>query len=213
MAAMIDVLVVDDHTIFRSGVRRLLQDEADMRVADEAQNAAQALDLVRLRSFGVVLLDINMEGRSGLDVLASMRGLSPCPPVLVLSMYPEEQYALVALQAGARGYLAKDAEPEELVCAIRAIAGGRQYLSGRAALLVGDQLRGIDERPSHQRLSVREHQIMLMMIRGMTVTEIAEEMLLSVKTISSHRVNLLAKLSLGSTAELVLYAVRNGLVH
>ncbi len=210
---MINVLVVDDHTIFRSGVSRLLQDESDMHVAAEAQNGAEALELVRTRNFDAVLLDINMEGRSGLEVLASMRSLARCPPVLMVSMYPEAQYALVAIQAGANGYVAKDAEPAELVRAIRCIAGGGQHLSARISTLVHDQLRGIDERPLHQRLSAREHQVMLMTIRGMSVTEIAEEMLLSVKTVSTHRVNLLAKLGLGSTAELVLYAVRQGLVH
>lgn len=210
---MIRVLVVDDHTIFRSGVGRLLQDEPDMRIAAEAQNGTEALDQVRAHAFDVVLLDINMEGRSGLEVLASMRALARCPPVLVLSMYPEEQYALVAVQAGASGYLAKDSEPAELVRAIRTVAGGGQYLSARASGRVQDQLRGLDDRPAHQRLSVREHQIMLMTIRGMSVTDIAEEMMISVKTVSTHRANLLAKLGLGSTAELVLYAVRQGLVH
>ncbi len=210
---MIDVLVVDDHTIFRSGVVRLLADEPDIRVTAEASNGAEALDLVRARRFDIVLLDINMEGRSGFDVLASIRALPACPPVVMLSMYPEEQYALVAVQAGANGYLAKDSEAAEMVRAIRVVAGGGQYLSVRAARLVREQLRGIDERPAHQRLSIREHQIMLMTIRGMSVTEIAEEMMISVKTVSTHRANLLIKLGLGSTAELVLYAVRQGLVH
>lgn len=210
---MINVLVVDDHTIFRSGVSRLLQDEPDMRVVAEAQNGAEALDLVRAQRFDAVLLDINMEGRSGLEVLSSMRALPRCPPVLMLSMYPEAQYALVAVQAGASGYLAKDTEPAELVRAIRAIAAGSQYLSARVRDQVHDQLRGLDDRPAHLRLSIREHQIMLMTIRGMSVTDIATEMMISVKTVSSHRVNMLTKLGLGSTAELVLYAVRHGLVH
>jgi len=209
----LQVLVVDDHTIFRSGVRRLLEDEPDVRVAAEASNGGEALDLVRAKTFDVVLLDINMEGRSGLEVLASMRGITHCPPVLMLSMYPEEQYALVAMQAGASGYLAKDSEPTEMVRAIRTVAAGGQYLSVRAAGRVREQLRGVDDRPPHQRLSVREHQIMLMTIRGMSVTDMAEEMMISVKTVSTHRANLLAKLGLGSTAELVLYAVRHGLVH
>jgi DNA-binding NarL/FixJ family response regulator len=210
---VIQVLIVDDHTIFRSGVRRLLEDEPDLRVAAEASQGAEALELVRAKAFDIVLLDINMEGRSGLDVLASLRALARCPPVLMLSMYPEEQYALVAMRAGASGYLAKDAEPAEMVRAIRSVAVGGQYLSVRAATQVREQLRGLDERPPHQRLSVREHQIMLMTIRGMSGTEIAEEMMISVKTVSTHRANLLAKLGLGSTAELVLYAVRHGLVH
>lgn len=210
---MIRVLVVDDHTIFRSGVRRLLLDEADVRVTAEARNGNEALDEVRKHGCDVVLLDINMEGRSGLEVLASMRALPQCPPVLVLSMYPEEQYALIAVQAGASGYVAKDSEPAELIRAIRHVAAGGHYLSARAAPLVRDRLRGHDERPPHQRLTVREHQIMLMIVKGMSVTDIGEEMMISVKTVSTHRTNLLEKLGVAGTAELVLYAVRHGLVH
>ncbi len=209
---MIAVLVVDDHTIFRSGVRRLLLDETDLRVTAEARNATEALEQIRATRFDVVLLDINMEGRSGLDVLASIRAMDHPPPVLVLSMYPEEQYALVAVRAGAGGYIAKDAEPAELTRAIRLVAGGGNYLSARVAPLIREQLRGQDSRPAHQRLSTREHQIMLMLLKGMSVTDIGDEMLISVKTVSTHRTNLLEKLGVTGTAELVLYAVRNGIV-
>lgn len=210
---MIDVLVVDDHTIFRSGLQRLLLDEPDMRVADEASNGADALELIRRRRFDVVLLDINMDGRSGFDVLASIRSESSPPPVLMLSMYPEEQYALVAVQGGAHGYVEKDAAPAELITAIRRVAAGGQYLSARAAPQVLDRLQGRDDRPPHQRLTVREHQIMLMMLKGMSLTEIGEEMLISVKTVSTHRTHVLEKLGVSSTAELVLYAVRQGIIH
>jgi len=210
---VIRVLVVDDHTIFRSGVRRLMLDEPDVRVTAEARNGSEALEQVKARICDVVLLDINMEGRSGLDVLASMRAVGSCPPVLMLSMYPEDQYALVAVQAGASGYVAKDSEPAELIRAIRMVAGGGHYLSARAAPLVQNLLRGRDDRPAHQRLTVREHQIMLMLLKGMSVTHIGEEMLISVKTVSTHRTNLLEKLGAASTAELVLYAVRNGIIH
>ena len=210
---MIDVLVVDDHTIFRSGLQRLLLDESDMRVAGEASNGAEALEQIRCRQFDIVLLDINMEGRNGLEVLASMRATAATPPVLMLSMYPEEQYALVAVRGGANGYVAKDAAPAELIGAIRRVAAGGQYLSARAALHVIDQLRGRDERPPHQRLTVREHQIMLMMLKGMPLTEIGQEMLISVKTVSTHRTHVLEKLGVTSTAELVLYAVRQGIIH
>lgn len=210
---MIRVLVVDDHTIFRSGVQRLLLDEPDIRVTDEARNGAEALESMRRKRFDVVLLDINMEGRNGLDVLASIRGLSATLPVLVLSMYPEEQYALVAMQGGANGYVAKDAEPAELIAAIRLVAKGGRYLSARAAPHVVDQLRGHDERPPHQRLTVREHQIMLMLLKGMSQTDVGEEMMISAKTVSTHRTNILDKLGVSSTAELVLYAVRQGIIH
>jgi len=210
---MIDILVADDHTIFRSGIRRLLLDEHDMRVAGEARNGAEALSLLAERRFDLVLLDINMEGRSGLDVLDSLRARQQGIPVLVLSMYPEAQYALVALQVGANGYLSKDAEPAELVAAIRQVARGGRYLSARAAPQVQAQLQGNDGRAPHERLSTREHQIMLMLLKGMSLTDIGEEMLISVKTVSTHRTHLLEKLCVGSTAELVLYAVRQGLVH
>lgn len=210
---MIDVLVVDDHTIFRSGLQRLLLDESDMRVAGEASNGPEALERMRSQAFGVVLLDINMEGRNGLEVLAAIRCLSATQPVLMLSMYPEEQYALVAVRAGANGYVAKDAAPAELIDAIRRVAAGGQYLSARAAPQVLDQLQGRDERPPHQRLTVREHQIMLMILKGLPLTEIGEEMMISVKTVSTHRTHVLEKLGVASTAELVLYAVRQGLIH
>lgn len=210
---MIDVLMVDDHTIFRSGVQRLLLDEVDMRMTGEAATAAEALERIARERYDVVLLDIGMEGRSGLDVLASIRSSQPALPVLMLSMYPEEQYALVAIQGGANGYITKDAAPAELARAIRRVAGGGRYLSARAAPLVSDQLRGVDDRPAHQRLTVREHQIMLMMLKGMPLTEIGEEMLISVKTVSTHRTNILQKLGVASTAELVLYAVRHGVIH
>ncbi|HET7794838.1 MAG TPA: response regulator transcription factor [Rhizobacter sp.] len=210
---MIHVLVVDDHTIFRSGVQRLLLDETDIRMTGEAANGSEALDMIRRHRYDVVLLDINMDGRNGLDVLASVRAFERSLPVLMLSMYPEEQYALLAIQEGANGYIAKDAEPSELVQAIRRVASGGQYLSARAAPLVREQLDGRDARPAHQRLTVREHQIMLMMLKGMPLTQIGEEMLISVKTVSTHRANILEKLGVASTAELVLYAVRQGIIH
>lgn len=211
--AVIDVLIVDDHTIFRSGVTRLLLDESDMRIAAEASDGAEALALLRKRRFDLVLLDIDLHGRSGLEVLDSIRSIECSPPVLMLSMYPESQYALVAIQRGANGYLAKDAEPAEMVAAIRSAAGGGVYLSAAMAPLLRAQLHGRDERPPHQRLSVREHQIMLMLLRGMSLTHIGDEMMISVKTVSTHRSHILEKLGVSSSAELVLYAVRVGLIH
>ncbi|MDY0746412.1 response regulator transcription factor [Paucibacter sp. R3-3] len=209
---MIRALVVDDHTIFRSGLKRLLLDESDIRVTGEARCGSEALEALRLEPFDVVVLDINLEGRSGLDVLATIRREHPGAPVLMLSMYPEEQYALVAMRAGASGYVAKDAEPAELIAALRAVARGGTYLSMRIAPLIQDQLKGLDERPPHQRLSVREHQIMLMLLKGVPPADIGEEMMISTKTVSAHRTHILEKLGVSSTAELVLYAVRNGII-
>ena len=210
---MIRAFVVDDHTIFRSGLKRLLLDEADVRITGEARSGPEALEGLRNGSFDVVLLDINLEGRSGLEVLATIRRDFPALPVLMLSMYPEEQYALVAVRAGASGYLAKDAEPAELLAAIRTVARGGSYLSGRIAPHVQDQLKGVDDRPPHQRLTVREHQIMLMLLKGVSPTDIGEEMMISVKTVSAHRTHILEKLGVSGTAELVLYAVRQGIIH
>lgn len=210
---MIDICLVDDHTIFRAGIRRLLLDESDICVKAEARSGAEALECIRGGRFNLVLLDINMEGRSGLEVLESIRSAYPVLPVLMLSMYPEEQYALLAIRRGANGYIAKDAEPADLVAAIRRTAAGGTYVSAAVAPQLRDQLKGQDDRPPHQRLSVREHQIMLMLLSGMAPSAIAEEMMISVKTVSTHRTNILEKLGVGSTAELVLYSVRNGLIH
>lgn len=210
---MISALVVDDHTIFRSGLKRLLLDESDIRVTGEARSGAEAVELLRGTSYDLVLLDINLEGRSGLEVLATIRREFPALPVLMLSMYPEEQYALVAVRAGASGYVAKDAEPAELIGAIRAVVKGGSYLSLRVAPHVQDQLKGQDDRPPHQKLTVREHQIMLMLLKGLSPTDIGEEMMISVKTVSAHRTHILEKLGVSGTAELVLYAVRQGIIH
>jgi DNA-binding NarL/FixJ family response regulator len=210
---VIRAFVVDDHTIFRSGLKRLLLDESDIRITGEARGGAEAIDALRGGAFDLVLLDINLEGRSGFEVLATIRREFPALPVLMLSMYPEEQYALVAVRAGASGYLAKDAEPAELLSAIRSVAKGGSYLSMRVAPLIQDQLKGRDDRPPHQRLTVREHQIMLMLLKGISPSDIGEEMMISVKTVSAHRAHILDKLGVSSTAELVLYAVRQGIVH
>lgn len=210
---MINVLVVDDHTIFRSGLKRLLSDEPDFRVADEASNGAEFLTKLRqAQHFDVVLLDINMEGRSGLDMLQSVRAEFPKLPVLVLSMYPEEQYALTAIRAGANGYVSKDIDAPELIKAIRQVASGGRYLTSKGAQKVLLHLEGADDRPAHQKLSAREHQIMLMMVKGMSLTDIGEKMYISVKTVSTYRSRILSRLGIENNAELVLYAVRHGII-
>ena len=209
---MIDVLVVDDHTIFRSGLKRLLSDETDMRVADEARNGAEMLAKLRQQHFDVVLLDVNMEGRSGLDTLESVRPDFPKLPVLVLSMYPEEQYALAAIRAGANGYVSKDIDAPELIKAIRQVAAGSRYLTANGAQKVLMHLGCGDDPTPHQKLTAREYQIMLMMVRGTSLTEIGEKVFISVKTVSTHRARILSKLGISNNAELILYAVRHGII-
>ncbi|MES2974698.1 MAG: response regulator transcription factor [Pseudomonadota bacterium] len=212
---MIRILVVDDHTIFRSGLRKLLLDETDMRVEDEARDVGEMLAKLRRASFDVVLLDVSMEGRSGLEAMPSLRAEFAKLPVLLLSMYPAEQYAVVALRAGASGYLTKDAEAEELIHAIREVAAGRRYLSSVAAqrLLLQTVGAGDSDHPPHHKLSAREHQIMLMIAQGVSLTEIGKKMFISVKTVSSSRTRILHKLDVQSNAELVKYAIRHKMIH
>ncbi|MEO8838372.1 MAG: response regulator transcription factor [Herbaspirillum sp.] len=205
-------MLVDDHTIFRSGLRRLFSDEPDLCITDEASNGGDALAKLRTQTFDIILLDINMEGRSGLDVLTSIRAEFQKLPVLLLSMFPEEQYALTGLKAGANGYVSKDIDAAELTHAIRQVVAGEKYLSPRAAKKILAQLNSDDNRPPHQKLSGREYQIMLMIINGVSLTEIGEKMFISVKTVSTYRRRILNKMTMTANTELVLYAVRQGLI-
>lgn len=208
---MIEVLIVDDHPIFRSGVSRLLSDEPDLRVTGEAKNGREAIDLLRSHRYQAILLDINMEGRSGLEVLERIRGEWPNQAVLMLSMYPEEQFATQALRAGAYGYLSKDTDAPELVRAIRTVASGGRYISPNALGGIFLNIQDVGNQPPHQQLSAREMQIMLLIVQGISLTEIGERMFLSVKTISTYRTRILAKLGLESNANLVRYALLHGL--
>lgn len=209
---MIRVLLVDDHTIFRTGLRRLLADEPDIRVTAEARDIAEMLGLLRRGEIDVVLLDVNMSGRSGLEAMPSIRAEFPQLPVLLLSMYPAEQYALVALRAGASGYLTKDVESEELVRAIHEVFAGRRYLSPAATQRLLLQPEPDSQQPPHLKLSAREHQIMLLIVQGLSLTDIGAKMFISVKTVSTYRTRILRKLGVESNAELVMYAVRHRVV-
>lgn len=209
---MIELLVVDDHTIFRAGLKRLLSDEPDMRVAGEAPDGAGALSCIRTHAYSVVLLDINMTGRSGLDTLAAIRAEQPRLPVIMLSMYAVEQYAVLALRARANAYLSKDVEAEELVRAIRLVANGGSYLSPGVAGSVLLQMHRMGSQAPHEQLSPREMQVMMKIVKGQSLTDIGLSMCLSVKTVSTHRTRILEKLGLSSNAQLVQYAMRTGLV-
>ena len=209
---MIRVLIVDDHTIFRSGLKRLFSDENDICVVDEASNSTEALDKIRKHELDLVLMDVSMAGRSGLEALESLRIEFPLLPVLILSMYSEEQYAVVAMKAGANGYLSKDAEPAELIGAIRKIVAGGRYLTNRGTELMLMQFSGKDDRPTHQKLSTREFEIMRMIANGISLTEIGERLNISVKTVSTYRTRILEKIGVKSNAELAKFALRNEIV-
>ncbi len=209
---MIDLLVVDDHTIFRAGLARLVSDEPDIRVTGEAADGNTALAMIRSHRYGVVLLDINMGARSGLDTLAAIRTEQPRLPVIMLSMYVEAQYARLALRSRANAYLSKDVGPDELLRAIRFVAGGGVYVTPALKLDTWRQAPALGDAPPHRALSPREMQVMLKIARGVPLTEIGVQMCVSVKTVGTHRTHILDKLGVSSNAELVQYAMRHGLV-
>jgi DNA-binding NarL/FixJ family response regulator len=210
---MIRVLIADDHAIVRQGLRQILADTSDMEVGGEAANGFEALRKIRDEGpWDVLLLDVSMPGKNGIDTLKQIKDETPGLPVLVLSMYPEDQYGVRLLKAGAAGYLTKESAPEQLVSAIRVVSAGRKYISPGVAELLAEQLgRDIDQ-PLHALLSDREFEIMRLLASGMTPTDIAEQLKLSVKTVSTYRTRLLEKMQLKNNAELTYYAIKNGLV-
>lgn len=209
---MIRVLIADDHALVRDGLRRTLLANPGMAVAGEAVNGDEVVDRVRDGGFDVLLLDMTMPGKSGLDLIRHIRGVAEKLPILVLSMHAEEQYAVRAIRSGASGYLSKDSAPTQLVAAITKVAAGGVYISPATAeqLAMGLAPTGIG--PPHALLSDREHEVFLALVAGATVTDIAERMNLSVKTVSTHKARILEKLQLGSLAEMVRYAVTHRLV-
>ena len=211
MSKPIRVLIADDHAIVRQGLRQILSDTADLTVAGEAEIGVQAVQLVRSGEWDVVLMDVSMPDRNGIDALKIIKKEFPRLPVLILSMYPEEQYAIRALKAGAAGYLTKQSAPELLVTAIRQVASGKKYVSPSLAEELANAIGEDSERPPHEKLSDREYQTLCMIASGKTPTEIAEALNLSVKTVSVYRARLLEKMNLRNNAELTHYGLKHGL--
>jgi two-component system invasion response regulator UvrY len=209
---VIRVLIADDHAIVREGLKQILADTKDIVVAGDAENGIDAIKLVREADCDVLLLDISMPDRSGIDVLKQLRKECPKTAVLMLSMHREDQYAIRSLKAGAAGYLNKQSAPAELVTAIRQVAAGRKYVSSALAQELANQIGDDHEMPLHETLSDREYQTLIMIASGKTVSDIAGELLLSVKTISMYRARLLQKMKLRHNAELTHYAIKNHLV-
>lgn len=209
---MINILVVDDHALIRKGMKQILDDTEDLRVTGEAENGAQAIRLAQANCYDVVLLDITMPDRNGIDVLRQLKINHPQLPVLMLSMHPEEQYAVRSMKAGAAGYLSKQSVPTQLVTAIRQVASGKKYISSELAERLADSLsRGYEEQ-LHQILSNREYQTLCLMASGKTLSEIADAMSLSAKTVSVYRARLLEKMKMKSNAEAIRYAINNHLI-
>jgi DNA-binding NarL/FixJ family response regulator len=206
------ILVADDHAIVRKGLKETLEEELGNLQFGEAGNSQQALDQVWKENWDLVMLDINMEQRNGLEVLGEIRKARPKLPVLILSMYPVEEFGVRALKLGAAGYLNKQSAPEELVEAVRSVLAGRRYISAALAdRLAADAQRGA-ETPSHHTLSTREYQVMLMIARGMTLKEIAADLSISAKTVGTYHLRVLAKMGLGNDIQITRYALLNKLV-
>ena len=208
---MIRVLLADDHTLFREGVRRLLEAESGMDVVAEAGRGPEVIDQAAQTEPDIVLLDVSMPGRGGLETLQDLKSRHPETKVLMLTVHPEDHFAIRCIKAGADGYMTKDAEPDELVGAIRRVVGGKKYitpdLAEQLALTLGQDF---EEQP-HERLSDREFQVLRLIASGKTVSEIGEELNLSVKTISTYRARILEKMNLRNNAEIMQYGIKRGL--
>jgi len=209
---MIKVLIVDDHQLFRSGLSRLLSEDPKIAVEGEAASLPEALEVLRRQTVHVVIADINLAGRSGLELLSRIRQDWPGLPVLMISMYPAAQFSAVAMQKGANGYLSKDVEPDELLRAVKTVAKGGRYdafrISASPACAPDDQL---SDQP-HLRLTDREMQIFNLILTGAKLTEIGEQILLSVKTVSTYKTRIMEKLGVNNNAELIQYAIRHGIL-
>ncbi len=209
---MIKILIADDHTIVREGLKQILAETSDIVVSGEASSGQDTLRKVRAQHFDLILLDISLPGISGLDVLKQIKSLKPGLPILILSMYPEEQYAVRTLRAGASGYLTKESASVELIKAIREVAQGKKYitmsLAEKIAVSWDTQMAG----PLHETLSDREYQVLCLIASGKTVKEVSRLLSLSVKTVSTHRSRILKKMDMRNNAQLTHYAIKHNLI-
>ena len=209
---MIKILIADDHAIVRKGLKQIVEDEPDMLVVDECSNGSELLAKTGVLECNLVLLDISMPGRNGLEILEQLHNEKPSLPVLILSMYPEEQYAFRALRAGAAGYLTKVSAPDELITAIRKVYWGGKYVSASLSEKLASELGRKTDRPVHEELSNREYQVMSQLAAGKSVTEISDDLSLSVKTVSTYRKRILTKMQMKNNAEIINYVIKHGLL-
>lgn len=209
---MIKILIADDHVLFREGLKQILGKHRDLRVIDEAGSGNEAMQKILHSSCDVVILDISMPGRSGLDILAEIRKVKPDLPVLIVSMHPEDQYAVRVLRAGASGYLTKESAASELISAIHKVSSGGRYISPSVAERLADAIENDRAEAPHHALSNREFQVMRMLATGKTLREIAEDLILSEKTITTYRARILEKMDLRNNVELSHYAIKHKLL-
>jgi DNA-binding NarL/FixJ family response regulator len=208
---MIRTLIADDHAVVRQGLKQIVSDTSDIVVSDEANNGREVLDKISENRYDVVVLDIAMPDFSGMDILKEIKTEKPELPILMLSIYPEEQYAVRALKAGASGYLTKKVAPKELIRAIRKVYSGGKYVTATLAESLADYLAD-DEKPLHENLSDREFQVMLRLAKGARIKDIAKDLFISDKTVSSYKSRILEKMRVTSNAELTRYAIKHALI-
>ncbi len=209
---MIEVLIVDDHHIVREGLERIIGFEHDMTVLGKADNAAEAIRFLAGRKVDVIVLDISMPGRSGMDIIEDLKKIRKEVKIIMLSMHHEEQFATRAFRSGASGYLTKEMAPEEIVHAIRKVNAGRKYISSRYAEILADELLDDNSKLPHERLSNREFEVMCMIGRGQTITNIAAELSLSDRTISTYHLRIFEKMNIKSNAEITIYLIEHNLL-
>jgi len=209
---MIRTLIADDHALIREGLKKILKEESDIVVVGEASQAGDVVDALGETAVDVIILDISMPDRSGLDLLKDIKHLYPKVQVLMLSMHPEDRFAIRALKAGAAGYVTKESASEELVKAIRHVVRGGKYVSSNLAEQLASELHASSEKPPHQTLSDREYEVMCLLASGKTLKQIAETLILSLSSINTYRSRILDKMNMRSNAELMHYAIKNKLV-
>jgi len=212
MQRKLKVIITDDHCIVRAGIKKIVEDCPDIAAVDEASDGQELLAKVRKNHYDVILLDLSMPGRDGLEILKQLKSENCKAPILILSVYTEEQYAIRALKSGAAGYLTKSTAPEQLIEAIKKISAGKKYITPALAEHLAANIDRDSERPPHERLSDRELQILCKIASGKTVSVIAGEMFINVKTVSTYRRRILEKMGMKSNAELTYYAIKNNLV-
>lgn len=209
---MIKIIIADDHAVVRTGLKQIIESDPNLRVTGEASSGFELIEKIQEGNYDVVLLDISMPGKDGLETLKDIKRIKPKLPVLIFTVYPEDQYAVRLLKAGAAGYLNKECEPDELIEAIHRVAMGRKYVSENLAELLAQKLEETSSVPLHELLSDREFQVLCLIASGKTIKEIAEELQLSSNTVSTYRIRILEKMKMKNNAELTHYAIKNGLV-
>ena len=206
------ILLVDDHSIVRTGLKNLIELEADLKVTGEASSGVEAIQMVRNNQYDIMVLDISMPDKNGVDTLHDLKHVAPDLPVLMLSGYAEAQYALNLIRSGCKGYLSKNADSDEIIKAIRTIANGKRYISAELAELMSNELSHPTTKQLHETLSEREFQVFFKLASGLSPTEIGDELNISIKTVSTYRTRILEKMSLKNNADLTYYAIKNALI-